>query len=198
MQYKQGSYGRVFMLKFEDRDDLLEEIKKVALKEKIKVGTIMLLGGMRSAGVVSGPKEAVIPPDPMWADFSDAREVVGIGTLFWKGSQPVIHLHGAIGRGKETLIGCIRKDSSVYLVVEAVIAEILGIDAHKTLNEKTGVAMLEFGTRHRLNRIPECGCDSPVLLLSSSGRPTLWHATLTIKQGGRNVEMKRSRLAEGR
>lgn len=146
MHYKQGSYGRVFVLKFEDQDDLLEEIKTVAFQEKIKVGTIMLLGGIRSAGVVSGPKEAVIPPDPMWARFSDAREVVGIGTLFWKGDEPVIHLHGAIGRGQETLIGCIRKDSSVYLVIEAVITEILGIDAHKTLNAKTGIAMLEFGT----------------------------------------------------
>ena len=146
MHYKQGSFGRVFVLKFEDQDDLLEEIKKVALQEKIKVGTIMLLGGMRSAGIVSGPKEAVIPPDPLWTNFNDAREVVGIGTLFWKGDEPILHLHGAIGRGKETSIGCIRKDSSVYLVIEAVITEILGIEAHKALNEKTGVVMLEFGT----------------------------------------------------
>ena len=144
MKYKQGSFGRVFVLKFEDKDDILEEMKKVALKEKIKVGSIMLLGGMRSAGIVSGPKEAVIPPDPLWVDFNDGRDVLGIGTLFWKEDEPVIHLHGAFGRGKETLLGCIRKDSSVFLVIEAVITEILGIDAHKALNEKTGLVMLEL------------------------------------------------------
>ncbi|HWR71930.1 MAG TPA: PPC domain-containing DNA-binding protein [Nitrospirota bacterium] len=144
MQYRQGSYGRVFLLKFEDRDDLLEEIKKLALKEKIKVGAITLLGGMRSAGLVSGPREAVIPPEPMWVNFSDGREVLGIGTLFWKGDEPVIHLHGAVGRGNETVTGCVRKDSSVFLVIEAIITEILGIDARKTLDEKTGLVMLDL------------------------------------------------------
>jgi predicted DNA-binding protein with PD1-like motif len=144
MKYAQGSFGRVFVLKFEDKDDLIEEIKKLAASEKIRVGTIMLLGGMRSAGIVSGPKEVVVPPEPMWVNFSDGREVVGFGTLFWKDSEPVIHLHGAIGREKETFVGCVRKDSSVFLVVEAVITEIRGIDARKALDEKTGLVMLEL------------------------------------------------------
>lgn len=144
MQYQQGSIGRVFLLKFEDRDDLLEEIKKLAAREKVKVATVMLLGGMRSAGVVTGPKEAVVPPEPLWVNFSDGREVVGFGTLFWKGEDPVLHLHAAVGREKETFVGCVRKDSSVYLVVEAVIMEIQGINARKALNEKTGLVMLEL------------------------------------------------------
>ena len=144
MKYSQGSFGRVFLLKFEDQDDLLEELKKVVIKEKIKVGTVILLGGMRSAGVVTGPREAVIPPDPMWTNVNDGREILGIGTLFRKGDEPVIHLHGALGREKETYTGCIRKDSSVYLVVEAVITEIVGIDARKALDEKTGLVMLEL------------------------------------------------------
>jgi predicted DNA-binding protein with PD1-like motif len=144
MKYKQGSFGRVFVLRFDDKDDLLNEMKSVAVKEKIKVGTITLLGGLRHAGVVSGPKEAVIPPDPMWIKVSDGREVLGFGTLFWKGEEPVIHLHGAVGRDRETIAGCIRTESFVYLVVEAVITEILGIDAVKTLDEKTGLVMLEL------------------------------------------------------
>jgi len=144
VKYKQGSFGRVFVVKFEDRDDILGEIKKIALKEQIKVGTIMLLGGMRSAGIVCGPKEAVLPPEPLWVNFNDGRDVLGIGTLFWKGEEPIIHIHGSYGREKETLMGCIRKDSSVFLVIEAVITEILGVDAHKALNEKTGLVMLEL------------------------------------------------------
>ncbi len=144
MKYSQGTFGRVFILKFEDRDDLLEEIKKLAVKEDIRTGAIMLLGGMRSAGIVSGPKQPVVPPEPMWVNFDDGREVLGIGTLFWKGEEPVIHLHGAIGRGKETFVGCVRKDSSVFLVVEAVITEIIGVKAKKVLDDKTGLVMLEL------------------------------------------------------
>ncbi len=144
MIYKQGSFGRVFVLKFEDKDDLLGELKKIAVKEKIKAGTIMLLGGLRSAGIVTGPKEAVIPPEPLWVNVSDGREVIGFGTLFWNDKDPAIHLHGAVGRHHETLTGCIRKDSCVYLVVEAIITEILGIDGKRTLDEKTGLVLLEL------------------------------------------------------
>ncbi len=146
MQYRNGSFGRVFLLKFEDNDDLLAEIKRLARTEKVNVGTIMLLGGMRSAGVVAGPKEAVIPPEPLWKEFQDAREVLGFGTLFYKGEgdEPVLHLHAAIGRGGETITGCIRRDDKVFLVMEAVVTEILGTDACKEHDAATGVAMLKF------------------------------------------------------
>ncbi len=144
MKYSQGSYGRVFLVKFEDNDNLLESLKNIAIDEQIKAGTVMLLGGMRSAGIVTGPKHAVIPPEPMWLDVNDGREVLGIGTLFWKDDGPAIHLHAAMGREKETFTGCIRKDSSVYLVMEAVIAEIAGIDARRRLDEASGVVMLDL------------------------------------------------------
>lgn len=144
MKYAQGSIGRVFILRFEDKDDLLAEMKRLASRENIRAASIMLLGGMRSAGIVSGPKEPVIPPEPMWVGFDDGREVVGIGTLFWKDNEPAIHLHSAVGRGKETFVGCVRKDSSVFLVVEAVVTEITGMAAKKVEDKDTGLVMLEL------------------------------------------------------
>ncbi len=144
MKYTQGSYGRIFLVKFDDNDNLLESLKNIAKNERIEAASIMLLGGMRSAVIVTGPNAAVIPPEPMWLEVSDGREVLGIGTLFWKDDEPLIHLHGAMGREKETFTGCIRKDSSVYLVAEAVIAEIKGIAARRRLDEKSGVVMLEL------------------------------------------------------
>lgn len=42
------------------------------------------------------------------------------------------------------MAGCIRKDTSAYLVIEAIIAEIIGIEAHKAVDEKTGLVMLEL------------------------------------------------------
>jgi predicted DNA-binding protein with PD1-like motif len=144
VQYSEGSFGRVFVVKFEDGEDLLEGLKQVALQEQVRVATILLLGGMRSAGVVAGPRQAVIPPEPVWKSFNDGREVIAMGTLFRKDEEPVVHLHGAMGRQGEMLVGCIRKETTTYLVIEAVIAEIAGLAAHKALDEKTGVVMLEF------------------------------------------------------
>ncbi len=150
MQYAQGSFGRVFLLKFDDQDDLLAGICKVAVQEQVKAGTITLLGGLRSGSVVTGPKAAVIPPEPVWQNFNDGREVLGIGSLYWNENEPVIHLHGALGRGKETLTGCIRKDHTVYLVIEAVLTEIIGIDAIRALDSRTGLVMLDLPSGRRL------------------------------------------------
>ena len=145
MQYRTGSIGRVFVLKFEDGDDLLEGVTKVVKTESVKAGFFYLLGGMRAAEMVTGPEEPVLPPVPVWEGFTDGREVLGIGSVFLKDGEPAIHLHGAVGKGKTTLTGCLRKDTKVFLVVEAVILEIAGIDASKAEDPATGIAMLKFG-----------------------------------------------------
>ncbi|MGA2191814.1 MAG: PPC domain-containing DNA-binding protein [Nitrospirota bacterium] len=144
MQYRSGSIGRAIVMKFEDGDGLLDGITEVARKESVKSGFFLLLGGMRSAGMVCGPKEPVLPPEPSWEGFADGREIVGVGSVFLKDGEPAVHLHGAVGKSDKTLTGCIRKDDKVFLVVEAVLLEITGIEAEKKVNEKTGIAMLEF------------------------------------------------------
>lgn len=144
MQYRSGSIGRVMVLKFEDGDSLLDGIIEVARKEAVKAGFFFLLGGMRSAGMVLGPKEPVLPPEPIWAGFADGREILGIGSVFLKDGEPAVHLHGAVGKADTTMMGCVRKDDKVFLVVEAMLLEVTGIEASKAVNPKTGIAMLGF------------------------------------------------------
>ncbi|MHB8174853.1 MAG: PPC domain-containing DNA-binding protein [Nitrospirota bacterium] len=144
MQYRSGNINRVFILKYEDGDSLLDGIIRVAKDEKVSCGFFFLLGGMRAASMVCGPKEPVLPPEPAWQSFADGREIAGIGSVFLKDGEPAIHLHGAVGKGSTTLTGCIRKDDKVFLVVEAMLVEITGINAQKKVSEKTGIAMLEF------------------------------------------------------
>jgi len=144
MQYRTGSVGRVIVVKFEDGDDLNDGLLDVAKKESVKAGFVYLLGGMRSAGMVCGPKEPILPPEPAWEGFTDGREILAVGSLFLKDGEPALHLHGAVGKFGTTLTGCVRKDAKVFLVVEAMILEITGVNAGKVLNEKTGIAMLEF------------------------------------------------------
>ncbi len=145
MRYSEGAFGRVFMVKFEDGDDLLEGLMQVASRENIRAATILLLGGIRSAGVVVGPREPVVPPDPVWKSLNDGRELIAFGTVFRKADgQPAVHLHGAMGRQGDTVLGCIRKETTAYLVIEAVIAEITGLSARRELDEKTGVVTLQL------------------------------------------------------
>jgi predicted DNA-binding protein with PD1-like motif len=41
MQYTKGSIGRIFLLKFDNGDVLLDELSRFAKKEKIKAATLV-------------------------------------------------------------------------------------------------------------------------------------------------------------
>jgi len=144
MQYTKGQIKRVILARFDDGDVLLDELKKLAKKELISAGVLVLIGALREGHVVTGPKRPKIPPKPHWETFKDAWEVVGIGTIFKGQKGPEIHIHGTLGKGKKTLSGCIRKDSKVFLLIEAIIFELKGIKARKNLDPKTGLKLLKF------------------------------------------------------
>jgi len=79
MEYTKGSIGRIFLLKFEDDDILLDELRRLAKKEKIKNACFMFLGALKKGHLVTGPKKPVIPPDPNWLTFKDGWEAMGVG-----------------------------------------------------------------------------------------------------------------------
>lgn len=144
MQYRVGSIGRIVVAKIEHGDDLLLEINNILLQEKISAAVLYMIGAMQEGALVVGPQAAIVPPEPVWRNFSDGRELLGIGTVFADEQGPHIHLHASLGRGDEPLTGCIREESRVYLVVEVVIMEILNSGGVRTLDELTGLNLLGF------------------------------------------------------
>ena len=144
MEYSKGQLKRVFVARLDNNDVLLDELTKLAKKERIKTGLVVLIGALRKGHLVTGPKKPKIPPKPRWEVFKGAWEVAGLGTIFSGKKGPEIHIHGALGKGRKTLTGCVRKDSKVFLLIEAVIFEIKGIKARKDLDPKTGLKLLRF------------------------------------------------------
>ncbi len=144
MQYAKGTVGRIFLLKFKDGDVLIDELGKLARKERIKAATLVFIGALKKGDLVTGPKKPVIPPEPNWVPFRDAWEVMGIGTIFANSSGPQIHVHAAMGKKTGTLIGCVRKKSEVFLVIEAVVFELKGVKATKDMDPKTGLNLLKI------------------------------------------------------
>lgn len=128
MEYQTGAAGRIFYARLDDGEDVHQCLTELVRREQVRCGTFQVFGGLKSAGVVTGPKEPVMPPDPVWQNLSDAREILGIGSVFWEGDTPRIHLHAAMGHHGETLTGCLRKDSRVYLVIELLLMEVTGIN----------------------------------------------------------------------
>lgn len=144
MKYQQGNIGRVFVAKIEHGEDFIGEIKKLAVQENIRSATLFMIGALKSASVVVGPQEPVLPPTPMWRDFDNSRELVGVGTLFWDGDEPLLHAHGVFGKGDVSLMGCIRKDTEVFLLLEVIIFELTGVNAVRQFNETLGLKALDL------------------------------------------------------
>ncbi|MBI4982966.1 MAG: DNA-binding protein [Candidatus Omnitrophica bacterium] len=144
MKYTKGSIGRIFVLKFEDDDVLIDKLSAFIKKEKIKSATMIFIGALKKGDLVTGPKKPVIPPEPNWVSFKDGWETMGIGTIFTNKQGPQIHIHSAMGKKLKTLTGCVRKDSRVFLVIEAIVFELKGVKATKDIDLVTGLNLLKI------------------------------------------------------
>jgi len=144
MKYQTGRLGRVIVVRFEDKDDVIAGLAEIAKKEGIKAGTVQIVGGMREGDIVVGPESEEIPPKPVWKSLGESHEVFGFGTIFWQGDEPKIHFHGAFGKKEMVKVGCLRKNSETFLVLEAVIIEIEGIDAKRELDPVSGMVLLKI------------------------------------------------------
>jgi len=143
MDYRKGSIGRLFLVRIDHGEDLLDELSALALKERIKSGFFVLLGAAGSAALVTGPKERMVPPEIVWSSFDDVREIIGVGNIFWENGTPKIHLHGVAGSSKGLIMGCIRKEAEVFMVAEVFIIEI-DIQTERVFDERIGFSPIAF------------------------------------------------------
>ena len=66
MKACEGRIGRVFLIRLEDGDVVPECIERFAEEKSIKVGHVIMVGGVGSGEVVVGPRDSeTMPPDPM-------------------------------------------------------------------------------------------------------------------------------------
>jgi uncharacterized protein len=145
MKYTEGKIGRVFILRLEDKDKIPECIERFADEHKISVGHVILIGGIGSGEVVSGPRNShESPPQPIVLPIDGAHEVLGIGILAPnENGKAELHLHAALGRAGATLTGCLRQGVSTWLVGEVIIYEILGANAERIMDAKSGFHLLK-------------------------------------------------------
>ncbi len=145
MDYRSGNAGRVFSLRFDDGDDFLAGLREVIIKEDIRCAWFWVIGGLRQAGVVTGPKEPVMPPDPVWRQVDTVRETLGNGSIFWdEHDEPKVHLHAALGHHGDTITACVRQGTLTYLVLEVCILEISGIEASRPWYPEGGFNRLTY------------------------------------------------------
>jgi predicted DNA-binding protein with PD1-like motif len=143
MKYQAGETGRIVVARFEDGDSILQGLADIAKKENIRAGVFYLVGGMKGGRFVVGPEKEEMPPVPVWRELNESHEVVGIGTIFWQGDEPKLHFHGAYAKHDSVKAGCMREKAEAFLVLEAIIMEIKGVNAVRELDPVSGMVLLK-------------------------------------------------------
>lgn len=144
MEYTTGTIGRVFCLRVDHGEDLIEALQTVSRKENIRSAFFFLLGAIEKGDLVAGPKEACVPPDPIWVKIDTPHEIICIGNIFYEGEEPKVHLHCSIGRDEHVRTGCLRKQSKVFMVNEICILEISGMIAARLNDSVKGYSPITF------------------------------------------------------
>ena len=144
MKYQAGEIGRVIVIRFDDGDAVLDSIVEIAKKENIRAAVFYLVGGIKDATIVVGPETEKLPSVPVWREIKESHETLGVGTIFWQGEEPKIHLHGAFGKRDSVRAGCLRESAQTFLVLEGVIMEMKGINAVRNLEPKSNMVLLDI------------------------------------------------------
>lgn len=145
MKYQVGEVGRVILARFEDGEEILKNLANIVTKEKIKASIFYLLGGIIDARIVVGPVDDTAHlPEPAWREIIKSHETLGLGTIFWYRDEPRIHFHGAYGKFDSVKAGCLREKGKTFIVMEAVIIEIKGVNAVRDLDSMTNMVLLSL------------------------------------------------------
>jgi predicted DNA-binding protein with PD1-like motif len=144
MKYRVGGLGRCIVARFENGDPILDNLVEIARKEDIRAAIVYLIGGITNATIVVGPDKEELPPNPVWRTLTESHEAAAIGTIFWEGNQPKIHVHGSYGKRDMVTVGCLRDQANTFLVLEAVIVEITGVKAVRELDPQSNLVLLKL------------------------------------------------------
>ncbi|MFW6303760.1 MAG: PPC domain-containing DNA-binding protein [Candidatus Sumerlaeota bacterium] len=146
MQYQEAKAGRTFVARLKDGEDIYACIESIAERENIEAASVYAIGGIRKGGVVVGPQDPASLKDieGIVRNFDDAREILGVGTIFPRDGKPALHFHGAMGREDNTLVGCPRKEATCFLTLEVVIVEWTGLEAERKPDPESGFALLDM------------------------------------------------------
>jgi uncharacterized protein len=147
MKACEGKIGRVFVIRLEDGDKIPQCIESFAKQHGISTGQVILVGGVASGQIVSGPRYSDrMPPEPMLLPVDSVHEVLGVGVLApEKDGNPVLHIHGALGRAGQTMMGCFRPGLSTWLVGEVIIYEITDVQVQRLTDKRSGFELLQVG-----------------------------------------------------
>ena len=129
MRSAQLEPGRVFVLRLEDGEILHEVVESFCESNGIAYATVTATGGVDASSYFTvGPRAPVGDTiEPLTHTLSEPCELTGTGTVFPDADgNPIMHMHGSVGRDGKSVTGCFRRRMVAWVVLEVVIQELVG------------------------------------------------------------------------
>ena len=172
MKATEGKIGRVFILSLEENDKLPHCIEEFARENDIKSGYVNFIAGIKTGSIISGPKNSDSRPiEPLKVDIKNTHESAAIGLIARDNEDnPILHIHGFLGRNGETTSGCFGSGVDVWVTGEAIIYEILDAACAREIDDDTGFKLLQVGSRKQteISSVTEQTQSSNILPVDTS------------------------------
>lgn len=121
--------GRTFVLRLEDGEVLHDTVESFCRENGILRAAVGVVGAVdKGSQMVCGPS---VPIEgeirPCIVTLPEKCEVTGFGTVFPDSDgNPLLHIHGSVGREGFAATGDLRPRMVAWLVLEVVITELVG------------------------------------------------------------------------
>lgn len=139
MEYRR--FGNTIVARIDKGEEILDQVKAIALKEEIKLASIQALGAVNqfTVGVFKTDEKKY-----MANDFSGSFEIVSLtGTINTMGGEFYCHLHMSAGDDKGHVFGGHLNRALVSATCEMIITVIDGT-VDRAFSEETGLNLFCF------------------------------------------------------
>lgn len=132
MKSAEVSKGRTFVLALDSGENIKSEIESFCKGQGILSAKVTVLGGVDAGSAfVCGPKlvdgHPTEPILPTYHTTEAPTELAAVGTIFPDESgNPILHMHGTVGRDGTSATGCFRSQAYAWLTLEVIIEEFTG------------------------------------------------------------------------
>ena len=139
MEYRK--FGNMIVARIDKGEEILEQVKEIALKEQIKLASVQALGAISSftAGVFKTDEKKYLSNE-----FEGAEEIVSLtGTINTMNGEFYCHLHISAGNEKGQVFGGHLNRAVVSATCEMVIQLIDGT-VDRRFDEEIGLNLFQF------------------------------------------------------
>lgn len=139
MDYRK--FGNTYIVRLDKGEEILEQVRTLALKEGIRLASVQALGAVNdfTVGVFNTAEKKYYANS-----FQGSYEIVSLtGTIDTMGGEFYCHLHMSAGDGQGHVVGGHLNRAVVSATCEMVVTEIPGA-VDRAFSEEIGLNLLRF------------------------------------------------------